>query len=1196
MFASIARFELRYQLRSPVFWVAAGMFFLFAFGTIASENIQIGDGGNVHANAPRAIIMAHLIMALIFMFALAAMVANVVIRDDETRFGPLIRATGVGKLEYLCGRFTGAWGAAALCYASVPLALWIGSLMPWLDPQTLGPQRLDAYLFAYALMGLPVLAITGALLFAIATATRSMMGTYIAVVIFFASYGAVTALIGSVPALRSWAPYLEPFGIAAFSVETRYWTASDSNTLLPALAGPIGWSRLLWLAIAALLFAGALWRYRFADRGLSRRLARRQARDAAAVAAPPPARLPLAALPAPTPHGAWLVQLRSRTAVELHQIVRSPGFAILLLLGFVLALPQLWFSGETYGTSAYPLTRLMVEGLIQSFLLMPTLVAIYYSGELVWRERERRLAEIIDATPIPGWAFLLPKMVAVAVALVAMLAAGMAGAIGLQLVRGYTALEWGRYFEWYLLPLSVDVALIAALSVFVQAVSPNKFVGWGVLVVYTVATVVMYELGFEDRLYSFGSLPPEPLSDVNAAGGLATGAWWFRLYWSAAALILLCLAHLIWRRGTDARLSLRLRRVPAQLRSPTGATIAAVLLVFGGTGAFLWQNTHVLNPYRTKSGEEKFLADYERALLRYEKTPQPSIRHVRLDVALYPAEKRAEISGDYLLANETGKPLDAVHVRMQDRDLRLVALSVAGARLATHHPRFGYRIYRFDRPMAPGETRLLRFRTQRWHRGFANSGGNTRLVANGTFLDNSEIAPQIGMDRTGLIDDRQRRYRQGLAGELRTPRLEDLSAQARNYIGADWTRADITISTDTGQTPIAPGRKVFDKVSNGRRTARFVSEAPILDFFSIQSAAYAERHRRHRGIDLAVYFHPGHGWNVDRMLSAMAAALDYYQEAFGPYQFDQARVIEFPGYASFAQSFANTVPYSESIGFIADLRDPADIDYVTYVTAHEIAHQYWGHQLVGAGMQGATVLSETLSQYSALMVMKRRYGPDKMRRFLRYELDRYLSGRRGETIEEVPLGRVENQPYIHYQKGSLAMYLLQDRIGEAAVNRALADLLARYRFKGAPYARSTDLIAALRSQAKTPAHQALITDLFERIVVYDVKASEPVATRLPDGRWQTRFTLAATKFTVDGKGRETKTAFAEPVDIGAFRSEPGDGQFSRSDVLGVEKRTMRPGTQTVTIITRERPAYVGADPYNLLIDRSPSDNVVSVGS
>jgi hypothetical protein len=47
------------------------------------------------------------------------------------------------------------------------------------------------------------------------------------------------------------------------------------------------------------------------------------------------------------------------------------------------------------------------------------------------------------------------------------------------------------------------------------------------------------------------------------------------------------------------------------------------------------------------------------------------------------------------------------------------------------------------------------------------------------------------------------------------------------------------------------------------------------------------------------------------------------------------------------------------------------------------------------------MLSESMAQYSALMVMEKEYGRDMMRKFLKYELESYLRGR-GEGIESRP--------------------------------------------------------------------------------------------------------------------------------------------------------------------------------------------------
>jgi len=240
------------------------------------------------------------------------------------------------------------------------------------------------------------------------------------------------------------------------------------------------------------------------------------------------------------------------------------------------------------------------------------------------------------------------------------------------------------------------------------------------------------------------------------------------------------------------------------------------------------------------------------------------------------------------------------------------------------------------------------------------------------------------------------------------------------------------------------------------------------------------------------------------------------------------------------------------------------------------------------------MLSETLAQYSALMVMKRLYGEDKIRRFLKFELDRYLRDRGSEAIEELPLMRVENQQYIHYRKGSLAMYLLQDRLGEDAVNRALRSVLEKYKFKGAPYPRSIDLVQAFRREAKTPEDQALITDLFERITLYDLKVAEPTAVKRKDGKWEVTVPVEAKKFYADGKGVEKEAPLNDRIAIGLFTAEPGRGSFDRKNVILMERQPVKSGRQVFRFVTDKKPTHAGVDPYNFYIDRNSNDNVVPV--
>jgi ABC-2 type transport system permease protein len=224
-------------------------------------------------------------------------------------------------------------------------------------------------------------------------------------------------------------------------------------------------------------------------------------------------------------------------------------------------------------------------------------------------------------------------------------------------------------------------------------------------------------------------------------------------------------------------------------------------------------------------------------------------------------------------------------------------------------------------------------------------------------------------------------------------------------------------------------------------------------------------------------------------------------------------------------------------------------------------------------------------------VMEQLYGRDQMRRFLQFELDRYLRSRGSEVIEELPLDRVENRQYIHYRKGSVVMYRLKDELGADRVNAALRRYLDRFKFKPAPYPRSLDLIAEFRKSA-TPAENQLITDLFDKITIYDVKTKTAEVRKLPDGRFETTLTVEAHKFYADGKGKETEKPLAERIDYGAFTAMPGRGLFAAKDVLSLQRMPVHSGTQQIKLITARRPSYAGSDPYNILIDRNSDDNVV----
>ncbi len=1213
MFSSIVRFELRYQLRTPLFLIGFALFFLLTFASITVDTVQIGARGNVNVNSPVALMQTVAIMNVFALFIVAAFVANVVLRDEETRIAPLIRSTRVTKASYLGGRFVGAMTVLALVLAAVPLAMLIGSMMPWLDAEKVGPFVARHYLYAYFMIGLPPLVILGAIMFALATATRSMMWTYVGLLAMLVLYIGTRVALRD-PAWHTLAVLTDPFGLSWLLKVTRYWTISERNTMLPPIDQLGVISRLIWLAIGLCAFVFAYLRFSFGERSGKVNTRRKRSDQDEAIAGPRAVRSAVSTAP-PTsaggarparqtrPPSAW-VQLMSLARFDMRFVFRSPAFYVLLAIGVLNAFGSLTTVTSIRDIEYLPVTRAVVDALAGSYSLFAIVIAIYYSGELVWRDQDARIDEIVGATPAPDWAFVVPKAVAITIVLlVAYLCAMLVGVLD-QLAHGYTHLELGHYLLWFVLPSVIAAFQIAALATFVQVLVKQKFVGWALMLLYIVASIALVPAGFENHLYDYAGNSPVPLSDMNGMGRFWIGRAWFQVYWSAAALILLTLSHAMWKRGREQQLSLRLVQARLRLGGLPGVLLAVGAVVMAGTGGFIYYNTSVLNPYETAQDNERYTADSEHELLKFEAVPEPKITAVTLKVDLYPKEVRAVTHGQYTIENHTAAALGEVQLRWL-KPLKMQTLEVEGAHPIQDFGRFDYRIYRFDQPMQPGEKRTVTFETVLEQRGFPNERPLTDIVDNGTFLNDQNIAPGLGVERRSFLSDRAKRRKYRLPAELRAPKLEDQSARSVNYLrhDSDFVDADITLSTDADQIPVAPGRSLSDTVVDGRRILHTRTDAPILHFFSLQSARYAENKAvwqppTGEPVSLEVYSYPGHPYNVAGMLSAMQASLALFSEQFSSFQFHQMRILEFPAYQMFAQSFANTVPFSESIGFIqrpgfAKGQDAKDVDLVTYVTAHELGHQWWAHQVIGADMQGMTMLSESFAQYSALLVMEKLYGPDMIRKFLKQELDGYLRARGGEAVEELPLIRVEDQPYIHYEKGALTMYWLKDMVGEEVVNRSLQRLLKEFAFKGPPYASSADFVRILREEAG-PQYNDLITDLFERITLYDMSAHDAHAKKRPDGQYEVTFVVKGKKLYASGQGKETEAPLNEPFDVGVFSAEPGKKGFTAQSVLHFEKRTLVSGDQTITLVVKQAPTWVGVDPYNKRIDRNSDDNLTEV--
>jgi hypothetical protein len=1189
MFA-IALFEARQRLKLLSTWVyffgflaltmlwmaAAGGFFKGASVTFGSQLID----------SPRSLMFTTSFLGSIGVIVIAAMMGRSVQQDFEYDMQHFFFSAPIKKHEYMFGRFLGAYFTLAVIFTSILLGAWLGSFIPGIDPERLAHADAIAYVIPYLIVILPNIFIFGAVFFILAALTRRMLPVYISSVVMLIGYMVAPGLARDLD-YKTFAALIDPFGTTAVIRLTEYWPIIERNTRLFVPEGVYLLNRVIWASAALAGLLVGYWRFHFianSDSGHGKRTSTGEGE-----------------IPQHLSHTStntqekpdfqarslgWLL-LRS-SWLNLRETTKNIYFLVIVLAGVLMMCASSLDMGSLWGTNTYPVTYQVLEVVSSTFALFMMVITTFYAGELIWREREAHMGQMLDALPVPSWLPLLAKLFALiglqALLMLIIMLTGMA----VQIFQGYFLLEPGLYLYHLFLVQMPGYALTAVLAIALQVLINQRYIAYFAMIVYFIISITAGSIGLDNPMLIYGNTPSITYSAMNGYGHFLVRERWYEAYWGGAALLLIVLSLLFWARGTNDGWRQRLQLARHALTMPVLTTIAVGVLIFASAGGVLFYNQYVADCFKSAYHKEAEKADYERKYKQYSVLPQPRITDVKLNVDIWPDKRMLIVKGSYTLLNKSTQPVSDIIVSQDNGVAQYRVRFSQEVRNGLQDGELGFYSYKLVKPLAPGEQLTMEFDISYSPLGILGLGRDTPVIGNGTFFNNG-IMPHIGYQQDWELNDASDRKKHKLAARERMLPRDDPAGLANNFTGndADWISFDATVGTSVDQTAIAPGMLVKDWTSKGRRYFHYKVDQPMLNMYAFQSARYLVKRDWWQDVGIELYYHPGHEYNLERMDKGIKESLDYYTKNFGPYQHKLVRIVEFPRYSQFAQSYPNTIPYSESVGFIAKVNDknPKDIDYPFYVTAHEVAHQWWGHQLVSGNTRGGTVLSETLAEYSALMVMKKNFGAAKMRRFLHYDLDQYLMGRALERKKELPLAENENQNYIQYRKGSLAMYQLQDMLGEAKVNAALKDVLNQYGRKSGPYPSVTVLVDALRKI--TPADQAyLIDDLFNHIVLYENHAVSATARKLSDGRYEVSFAVSAAKVRAGEQGEEKDVPLRDWIDVGV---DDKDGSSLFRERMLVSQKENR-----YTVVVSGRPAKAGIDPDNKLIDRKPDDNMINV--
>jgi len=1190
-------FEIKYRLRHVSTYVFSGI--LVAITVLA--NISAGGllkGGTVTLtapisnkiaiNSPFVIYSTTNILLLMAVFMLAAFVYQMFSKDFETKFYDILFCKPIKKYQYILGRLLGNILLMLAIMLSCLIAFYLSLLLPGYAEERVIDAKFIWYFMPFIMAILPNVYFMGALFIATVVITKKPTAVFGAGVLLYVMQGLAAVLSLKIENV-AWSTLLDPFGMKVFSLVTKGWTADQCNTQTIGFSHYLVLNRLLWIAVGTVFLIISLRMFNFNFSFMSNK--KRKVVDATNFDdGNRPATIFSAITYTPFSHTftTHFAQCKALLSSHLSQMFKSASFYWITAILIVNLGINLQYTGSTYGTSFLPVTYSIMSSAFMQCYVYFLLIITFYTGELIYRARDRKFQNIENCLPVSSFTLFLSKYIAMLVLIAFYATLIVCMCIITQTIKGYYHFEIGVYCQIFLVQYLPDFLILLCVAFFIHNFVNHKYLGHFVFILTLFIPQLASIFHIEHNLLIPLSTPNSIYSDMSGFGANLSATLWFSAYWSLFAIILTGVTVMNWKTGIQQSYTkLYLKKLKTRPVLCFNITFISLALAVAG---YIFYNTNIRHTFRNSLETERLKVQYEKEYKHFQKANQPKIQDIKVNVDLYSERREMLASGTYLLKNVGDTPIDTLIVNFSAvlKTELLFGATDHKITLLRADPALGYSTYLFTPSLAPQDTFRLNFEATYAPNGFGNNGSTPNFLHNGSFIT-SDFFPSLGYKTSNELTDASRRKYFNLPKQDAMPSATDPWGLTKAYLispDADWIGYEITVSTSADQIAIAPGELKAQWVENGRNYYTYAHDSNVMNFYIILSARYEVYRDKYNDIDLEIYYHPDHPYNIENMMKGMIASMDYYTHNFSPYQFKVLRIAEVPRYSrsAYAQSLPTLIRFSENFGFIADLK-PGVIEYPLYVTAHETAHQWWGHQVVGGFVRGSTMLCETFAEYSGYTVMKHNYSDKLFRKQLRYALDDYLSARMYENNNELPLVEVENQQYIHYYKGTLVMNAASRLISEDVVNTVLSDFVKKYEYASNPYPSSLDFMNML-DPFVPDSLKATFDDMFYKVVVYDHKVQSAITETTPDNRYKTTLAFTTEKMYYDTNGHPEKAVYKDWVEIALLDRD--------GDILHIEEFFVTDGVNIVEIYTDIKPNEVYIDPYIRHIDLVPHDNYMVV--
>lgn len=1137
MLVAVIRHELQYWLKSRVFYSFAFGIFLISFLSSYSASVTFIPGSEAVVR-PSAYLIYGLYgyLSLFVLLFANTFVASAALRDSQINFISIIQATPITAATYYRGKLV---GSILICFL-ISLGITIGIAVGQIINSTTALDNWLAHVYGIIAILIPAVIVIGSVSFLFASWSRSAIATFLASATILMFYNFSLSLIGKLE-YEPLARCVDLLGLNDFLLSTKYWTLEEKNHQLyhPGLITLAG--RLLATGVVLLTAVVIVSKLKFG----------RTANKSPHITNSSEPKLQGYKLK--VRQIGTIKQWLTITNIYLKTTLRSAVFLGILALAVLNVITSLSTYTEGYQMRAYPQAFLIAQSVSSNLNVFIYAVLILFSGNLIWAEREYQIDSIVESSP-GAQQLIWAKLTSISGLIVLIQLAVMLIAFCYHLMVHKQSFTLGPYvIEFLLIPMARFLPLIN-LIVIVQLQVNNKYIGY----LLSTLLLLLLKIGLPSlNITSFiirpGELPFHGFSEMNGYGPYLKGIVAYSLFWISTSVFLTSITPIFDRHSNRQSPSAFLRK---RITWRYGFCISLIL------GGYIFFQTQIKNGNRTLQSIQNLSASYELNFSEFRNFNQPRI--VKATYKIVNEEKSTtRITGSFFLRNQSDNKIDTLLVTFP----RYFTVNILNNDLKESVRHEWFRIYRLASALMPDDTMSVSFTSVYQDPGLENETPFVNVIENGSFFTNAESCPSIGYQPELELVDSIVRKQLGL-----NIRRHDHNRSNNVFTNnADSVEVQTEFIVPKNHLAVAPGELIAEGSSGNTNLFLFKTKQRILNTYAFLSGNYTIQSRKIKGIELQVYHHSSHSVNIDTMLDAMEYSLHEFEQ-YGAYPLSTLRLVEFPAYRYFASSFLGVIPFSEGVGFTANLNQ-SPLDMVTYVVAHEMAHQWWGNQIAPADSSGAFLLTETIAQLGALMVFKSLYGDNQCSKVMEIEEDKYLRERAYFEGNPSLASTEEGNSIIYYQKGAVCMARLNRLIGSDSLTAALKCYYQSY--KHSRYYPTSPRLVDLILQKTLPDLREEVKDIFYGCSENDIRLSR--AFHQP--------------------GTDPKEIV---VDISQENVSPTSIEIAFYDeahnLIELSFVSLTRAENTLSVLCRNAPSSVVLDPHHLLIDPNRANNVMGITS